>query len=148
MMEIAQRQGCTRQNIYFYIQKTKQQEFYRAQRERVKQSVGNKGWSNGVKAPIFFQQFLIDVLHSFITVKCTEKGFAYEKAWHAYTTKNLSRNFSELLALFEGYEYALNKGVKLSLKEFGECLELPFPSLSRIFKREEIEPMYGTNPLP
>ncbi len=132
--EISQRVGVTREAIRIYINSRGQYNEWRKAREYNKYINSKKKVSKS----------LLYVLKERLKDLCKKEGWAYEKAFeYCHERKNIRLNFEKAIKLFSTYDEARSKGNRLSLGELAKINGLSSPNISRIFKRAEIEPMYG-----
>ena len=132
LMEMAEKTGLTHQRISQYLEETGQHGHWRECREKVLPLTKSQ------------QQEFLFLLEQRIVKLAVQQGWAYQKTVE-YLQKRHGTSIpaKTLLSLFEGYQYALEKGVKLSLQEFAQCTNLWLKTVHQIFLTVGVPAMYG-----
>ena len=129
-------------------------------RERIRQYINNSGqytdWKSRRQSPKLEQKkqeqlleferqrFLSLLAPRRIDQLAEQQGWTYQKAVQFLRSRrDTKHSFKFLIMLFAGYQYAQERGVKLSLEEFGEDVGSNSSEVGRIFKAVGLEPLYG-----
>lgn len=100
------------------------------------------------------QQELISIFKGGLYQKAKEQGWAYEKAVEYHLSrKQISTTgpakavpLASLITLFETYEEAQKNNQRMSLQDFQNETGINWNTINIIFRKTQVEPMYGANP--
>lgn len=152
--EIAKIMKITWQGVHYILKRYGFEEFYKeAQIKKEEENKTNK------KEEIKNKQILVNLIYQRTLQLAEKESFGARKAIeyminrnntninYLSPTENLSKyrySYTELKTIFDRYNEAQQKRIKLSLEEIVEGLDIDPMGASRILKKSGLEPMYGT----